>query len=315
MKNVRAPRDIIGPTLADYAAGDERLIVLDADLGRSTRLTAFEEQYPERYIQLGVAEQNAVGMASGLIYAGFKPVFVTFTMFAIGLPWTQVRQAAYAGLPLKIIGTHPGYDIGPDGGTHQMFEDLALSRVIPEIEVLTPCDTPESIAAIQSALASPRLTYVRIGRHPVPDLHDEPVDFKIGKAEIIFERGRDYVLIADGSMVATACEVAERLRGEELQVCVVNIRTIKPLDEDLLRELCKSARLMITIENHSVFGGLGGAVAEVVSEFGGRLLRIGSRDHFGESAPTTDLLRSNALDVNGILEQIVPAIKSIQAGF
>jgi len=311
MKTVRAPRDIIGPTLAVCAAGDERLIVLDADLGRSTRLTVFEERFPERYIQLGVAEQNAVGMASGLIYAGFRPVFVTFTMFAIGLPWTQVRQAAYAGLPLKIIGTHPGYDIGPDGGTHQMFEDLALSRVIPEIEVLTPCDTPEAIGAIQTALVSPRLTYVRIGRHPVPDLHDESVNFQIGKAEIIFERGRDFVLIADGSMVATACEVAERLSAENLKVCVVNIRTIKPLDEDLLRELCRSARLTVTVENHTVFGGLGGAVAEVVSEFGGRLLRIGSRDRFGESAPTTDLLRSNSLDVDGVFDQIVLAIKTI----
>lgn len=310
MKNVRSPRDIIGTTLADYAAGDERIIVLDVDLGRSTRLAAFEERFPERYIQLGVAEQNAVGMASGLVYAGFKPVFVSFTMFAIGLPWTQVRQAAYAGLPLKIIATHPGYDIGPDGGTHQMLEDLALSRVIPEVEVLSPCDTAETIAAIQSALASPRLTYVRVGRHPVPDLHREPVDFQIGKAEIIFEKGREYVLIADGSMVATAIEVAKRLSGEDTKVCVVNIRTIKPLDKALLLELCRYARLTVTIENHTVFGGLGGALAEVVSEFGGRLLRIGSQDRFGESAPTTDLLRSNSLDVNGVFAQIASAIKN-----
>ena len=152
MIDLRAPREILGETLAQAAEKDPKLVVLDADLGRSTRLTPFEERYPERYLQMGVAEQNAVGVASGLVYAGFHPVFVTFTMFAIGLPWTQLRQTAYAGLPIKIIATHPGFDIGPDGGTHQMLADLALSRVIPGLVVLSPCDTPETVAAISAAL-------------------------------------------------------------------------------------------------------------------------------------------------------------------
>ncbi len=310
MNNIRAPREIIGTTLISHAENDERLIVLDADLGRSTRLTAFEERFPTRYVQLGVAEQNAIGLASGLVYAGYHPVFVTFTMFSIGLPWTQLRQAAYAGLPLKIIGTHPGFDIGPDGGTHQMLEDIALARVIPELELLTPCDTPETIAAIHAALASPRLSYVRVNRRPVPDLHSEPTDFPIGKAEIIYDQGRDYVIIADGSMVATAIDVAKQLVAKGRAVCVVNIRTIKPLDEELVLSLSKGAYLTITIENHSIYGGLGGCVAEVISTTGGRLLRIGSQDCFGESATTEELLALHKLDVQGILHRIETAIEN-----
>jgi transketolase len=305
MNNVRAPREIIGITLANLAESDAKLVVLDADLGRSTRLLPFEERFPQRYIQLGVSEQNAVGVASGLVYAGYHPVFVSFTMFSIGLTWTQIRQAAYAGLPITIIGTHPGYDIGPDGGTHQMLEDIALARVIPEIQVLTPCDTPETEAAIRAAVASPHVTYVRVGRHPVPDFHEPMSTFPIGKAEMLFDQGRDYVLIADGSMVATAMEVAKRLIASGKMVCVVNIRSIKPLDELLIRELSLQSRLLVTIENHSIYGGLGGVIAEVVSEIGGRLIRIGAPDRFGESATTEELRRINCLDVDSIYNRIM----------
>ncbi|MCS6845114.1 MAG: transketolase family protein [Caldilineales bacterium] len=306
MNGLRAPRETLGETLAAVAEQDERLMVLDADLGRSTRLTVFEERFPKRYIQVGVAEQNAVGIASGLVYAGYRPVFVSFTMFTIGLCWTQLRQAAYAGLPIKIIGTHPGYDIGPDGGTHQMFEDLALARVIPELDVFCPSDVVETRAALLTALASPRLTYVRVGRHPVPVIHREPLDFPIGRAEIVLDKGRDYVLLADGSMVFTALEVAEQLAAEGQRVSVVNVRTIKPLDVELISELGQQARLIVTIENHSVYGGLGGAVAEVLASAASHsaLLRIGTLDRFGESATTEQLRQANRLDKSGVLEQI-----------
>jgi len=307
METVRAPREIIGATLARAAERDPRLVVLDTDLGRSTRLTTFEERFPDRYVQLGVAEQNAVGMASGLVYAGYHPVFVTFTMFAIGLPWTQLRQTAYAGLPVKIIGTHPGFDIGPDGGTHQMLEDIALARVIPDLVVLTPSDTPETEAAINAALSSGKMTYVRVGRHPVPDLHFGEVAFSIGKAEVIYDQGKDLVLIADGSMVASTLAVAKELAEQGAAVSVINIRTIKPLDEKLIRDLSRQAQLLITVENHSVLGGLGGAIAEIASEDGTRVLRIGSRDRFGESASTEELRKLRQLDVNGILGQIQEA--------
>lgn len=311
MASVRAPRGIIGATLAQHAERDLRLVVLDADLGRSTRLTAFEERFPERYIQLGVAEQNAVGMASGLVYAGYHPVFVTFTMFAIGLPWTQLRQTAYAELPIKIIATHPGFDIGPDGGTHQMLEDIALARVIPGLVVLTPSDTPETEAAIGAALECDKMTYVRVGRHPIPDLHDEKVSFLIGKAEIIYEKGQTLVLIADGSMVANAVAAAKNLFEQGIAVSVVNIRTIKPIDEELIRELSRQARLLVTLENHSVYGGLGGAIAEIASEEAARVLRIGSRDRFGESGTTGEMRKLHELDVDGILTQIQAAWQTL----
>lgn len=299
-----APRDVIGETLVEVAKQDTRLVVLDADLGRSTRLTAFETQFPERYLQFGVAEQNAIGFASGLVYSGWHPVFVTFTMFSIGLGWTQIRQAAYAGLPLTIIGTHPGFDIGPDGGTHQMLEDMALARVIPEIEVLTPSDNLETAAAIKQGITSPRVTFIRVGRHPIPILHEPPVEFVIGKAEVLFQSGGDYVLIADGSMVYDVLNVAKRMTTEGHSCCVINIRSIKPIDEDLIIALMGRAKLTITIENHTIFGGLGGAVAEIAAQNGRRLLRIGSPDCFGRSADTDTLRHMVGLDADSIYKKI-----------
>lgn len=299
-----APRDTIGPTLVEIGNQDEKMVVLDADLGRSTRLTAFEQHFPDRYLQFGVAEQNAIGFASGLVYAGWKPVFVTFTMFSIGLGWTQIRQAAYAGLPIKVISTHPGFDIGPDGGTHQMLEDIALARVIPEIEVLSPSDVIETDAAIKAGVHSSNLTFIRVGRHPVPTLHESPVDFAIGKAEIIFYSGNDNLLISDGSMIFDTIEVAKRLTAEGNSCCVVNIRTIKPLDEDLLSCLINKSRHIVTIENHSELGGLGSAICELASNSGKPVLRIGSPDCFGRSADTTTLRKLYGLDAQSIYQKI-----------
>jgi len=299
-----APRDTIGRTLSEIGAKDEKLLVLDADLGRSTRLTDFEKRFPDRYLQFGAAEQNAIGFATGLAYAGWHPVFVTFTMFSIGLGWTQIRQAAYAGLPIKIIATHPGFDIGPDGGTHQMLEDIALARVIPEIEVLSPSDVLETEAAIMAGIKSPNLTFIRVGRQPVPIIHDPPVEFPIGKAELIFNSGKDFLFIADGSMIFETIEVAKRLTSEGYPCRVVNIRTIKPLDADLLTHLIKTAKYTATVENHSVFGGLGGAISELASNLGKPVLRIGSPDCFGESANTITLRKLHGLDTDGIYKQL-----------
>lgn len=304
-----APREIIGDTLVEIGKRDPTLLVIDCDLGRSTRLTPFEKAFPKRFIQLGSQEENAIGMATGLSYAGYHSVFVCFTMFSLGLPWTQIRMTAYANVPFTIIGTHPGFDIGPDGGTHQMMEDLALSRVIPRLEVHTPSDVNETRSAMEQAIGSDRLIYLRIGRQPVPVHYPETTRFQSGKADLWLDHGRDVVFIADGSMVFTAQEVAETLERQGLKTAVVNIRSVKPLDETLLRKLAVESKLLVSVENHSVLGGLGGAVAEVISEEGGRLCRIGSLDCFGESASADELRHKHQMDAEGILKRIEEPIR------
>ena len=299
-----APREVIGETLVALGEKDPKLIVIDCDLGLSTRLVPFEERFPERFIQLGSQEQNAIGVATGLAYAGYHPVYVSFTMFSIGLPWTQIRMAAYSKVAFTIIGTHPGFDIGPDGGTHQMMEDLALARVIPGLDVLCPADSNETRDAIRKAIGSDHLVYLRIGRHPVPIRPVESVDFVAGKGEFWKDDGRDVVLIGDGSMSFNALEAANILEQQGLKTAVVNIRSLKPFDEPLIRTLAKEAKLLVTVENHSVLGGLGGAVAEIASEEGGRLCRIGSLDCFGESASADQLRHKHQMDVEGILKRL-----------
>ncbi|MFZ3069839.1 MAG: transketolase C-terminal domain-containing protein [Anaerolineaceae bacterium] len=302
--NLVAPRDVIGDALVEIGKKDDSLLVLDCDLGRSTRLVPFETHFPERFIQLGSQEQNALSVATGLALAGYHPVFVCFTMFALGLPWTQIRMAAYAKVPFTIIGTHPGFDIGPDGGTHQMMEDIAIARVIPWLDVHTPSDANETRAAMRTLIGNERLNYIRIGRHPVPLHYPEEVRFTPGKADFWLNEGREVVLIAEGSMIFNTYEAARALRASGVGASAINIRSIKPLDEALLRQLAGESRLLVTVENHTVLGGLGGAVAEIVSEQGARLIRIGSRDVYGESATTDELRHKHGLDVEGILQVV-----------
>ena len=302
--HLQAPRDTIGETLVELGREKADLVVVDTDLGKSTRLVAFEQAFPERFIQLGSQENNAMSVVTGLATAGLTPIFVSFTMFSMGLPWTQIRMAAYGKVPFTIIGTHPGFDIGPDGGTHQMMEDLALARSIPWLDVHTPSDINETQAAMVSLIGNERLNYIRIGRHPVPVWYDENVTFTSGKADFWMNEGRDVVFVADGSMVFNAFEAAKELSKEGLVCSVVNIRSVKPIDEEVLRQLASESRLLVSVENHSVLGGLGGAIAEVISEHGGRLLRLGSPDVFGESASTDDLRHKYGMDVPGILHSV-----------
>lgn len=304
---LKAPREVIGSTLADLAETDPRLVVLDADLARSTRLDGFEARHPHRFFQMGVAEQNAIGVASGMAYGGLRPVFASMAMFSLGLPWTQLRQAAYAGLPMTIIGTHPGLDIGPDGGTHQMLEDLALARVLPEVTVLAPCDTPETQAALAWAVAHDGVTYLRIARQPVRDLHANGDGFAPGVAEVVADFGGRVLLVAEGSMVSVTADAAASLAADGIESRVVNIRSIKPLDERLLRDLGSQADLVVTIENHSVLGGLGGAVAEAL---GGtvRHERIGVPDRFGSSASADELREQFGLDDPSLTRRIAKMI-------
>ncbi|MEA4811561.1 MAG: transketolase C-terminal domain-containing protein [Anaerolineaceae bacterium] len=304
-----APRDVIGETLAQLGKSDPNLFVIDCDLGLSTRLGAFESEFPQRYIQLGSQEQNAIGLATGLSLAGLHPVFVCFTMFAIGLPWTQLRMAAYGQVPFTVIGTHPGFDIGPDGGTHQMMEDLALARAIPWMKVYSPSDPNETKAFMRKLIGNQHLNYIRIGRQPVPQHYPENVDFIPGKADIWSDEGRELVFIGDGSMVFTCAEAAAFFHSIGYKTCVVNIRTIKPLDKTLLIELAKSAKLLVTLENHSVIGGLGAAVAEAIALNGTKHLILGSQDCFGESATTEELRHKHRLDLQGVIQSVQAAME------
>lgn len=302
--NLLAPRDTIGETLVELGSKNPKLVVVDCDLGKSTRLIPFEKAFPERFIQLGSQESNAMSVVTGLASAGLTPVFVSFTMFSIGLPWTQIRMAAYGKVAFTIIGTHPGFDIGPDGGTHQMMEDIALARSIPWLQVFTPSDINETKAAMNLLIGNDTLNYIRIGRHPVPVWYDENVVFTPGKADAWLEEGREVVFLADGSMVFNAYEAATNLLKEGIGASVYNMRSVKPLDTALLERLSAEARLLVSVENHSILAGLGGAIAEVVSASAGRLMRIGSPDVFGESASTDDLRHKYGMDVGGILNQV-----------
>lgn len=302
---LRAPREVIGPTLVELISQDRDVVVLDADLGMSTRLGAVERAYPQNLIQLGVAEQNAVGIAAGLAYAGHRPVFVSMAMFSLGLPWTQLRQIAYAALPVVVIGTHAGLDMGPDGGTHQFLEDLALARVIPGLATLTPCDSPQTAAAIRWAVrqrAQP--VYIRVGRHPVTQLHPDAVEFEPGTSEVLRDYGSQALLVAEGSTAALAVDAAELARRAGVRVRVLHVASLKPLDEAGLIDAATDVGVVVSIENHSVLGGLGSAIAEVLSPLRIPVHRIGTPDQFGFSASAEELRHHFGLVPDAIAERI-----------
>jgi len=310
---VQSPRDALGTVLADIAARDDRLVVIDADLGRSTGLAEYERRFPDRFVQVGVAEQNALGIATGLAYAGYRPVFVSFAMFAVGLTWTQLRQAAYAGLPVTVIGTHPGLDAGPDGGTHQMCEDLALTRTIPELAVLAPADTSEVAAAVEAAYRLDRVAYVRIGRYPVPDLHAPVSLYPEGRGEVLRAEGTDCLFVAEGSGVWVSLQAAEQLAKDGIGARVLNARWIKPFDVELLRAHAAEVDLVVTVENHSALGGLGGVVAEVLTDPAAPILRpvlrLGTDDLFGESGSLEDLRIARGLTPDAIAARTVAVLR------
>lgn len=304
-----APREVLGTTLAALADTDPAIIVIDADLARSTRADAFEAIHPDQFLQMGVAEQNAVGVASGMAYAGLKPVFVSMAMFSTGLPWTQLRMAAYAGLHIVVVGSHPGLDIGPDGGTHQMLEDIALIRSIPGFTVLVPSDSEETAQALRWAVDAEGPVYVRVGRQPVRELGHAGA-FQPGVAEVVVDEGRDVVLIAEGSMVSIAADVAADLAAEGVKPTVVNIRSVKPLDEEELKQLAAQTPLMVTLENHSVIGGLGSAVAELLAGTT-RVERIGTDDRFGSSASADELRAEFGLDREGVRTRVSELLRTV----
>lgn len=301
-----ATRESYGKALAELGAEHENLVVLDADLAGATKTGVFMKEFPERHFDCGIAECNMMGVAAGLATAGKVPFASTFAMFAAGRAYEQVRNTiGYPHLNVKIGATHAGISVGEDGASHQCNEDIALMRTIPGMVVINPADDVEARAAVRAAYEHEGPVYLRFGRLAVPVINDEAdYKFEIGKGVTVRE-GNDLTIVATGLCVASALSAAEILEKEGVSVRVINIHTIKPLDEELIVKAAKETAKIVTVEEHSIIGGLGGAVCETLSEKAPvPTLRIGMRDMFGESGPAAELIKKYQLDGPGVYEQI-----------
>lgn len=301
-----ATRESYGNALVELGKKHDDVVVLDADLAGATRTGMFRKAYPERFIDSGIAEANMMGMAAGIAATGKVPFASTFAMFAAGRAFEQVRNSiGYPHLNVKIGATHAGISVGEDGATHQCNEDIALMRTIPGMTIIVPSDDIEARAAVEAAYEYQGPVYMRFGRLAVPVINDRPdYKFEIGKGILLCE-GTDVTIVATGLCVNSALEAAEKLASEGVSAEVINIHTIKPLDEEIILKSAAKTGKVVTAEEASIIGGLGGAVAELLSEkLPTKMMRIGVRDVFGESGPATELLHKYKLDGDGAYEQI-----------
>ena len=286
-----ATRDAYGKTLVELGRENGKVVVLDADLSGSTKTALFAKEFPERFFNAGIAEANMVGMAAGLAAGGMLPFASTFAVFAAGRAFEQIRQSlAYPALNVKIVATHGGITVGEDGGSHQSVEDLAIMRSLPNMTVLCPADGPETEAAIRAVAEFDGPVYVRLGRAKVPVVFSDGCDFTIGKGSLV-RQGDDLTFITTGLMTALAIEAAAILSEENISARVVHLGSIKPTDVDLVLQAARETGAIVTAEEHSIIGGLGGAVCEVLAEgCPTPVERVGMRDVFGQSGTADDLL-------------------------
>ena len=304
-----ATRDAYGKTLIELGKENPNIVVLDADLAVSTKTADFAKEFPDRFFDMGIAEQDMIGTAAGLAASGKIAFASTFAVFGSGRAWDQVRvSVAYTRLNVKIVVTHGGITTGEDGASHQANEDISIIRSLPNMTVVVPCDALETEKLIKAAADFYGPMYIRLGRPKIPVItEDKKYDFKIGKGEI-FRFGKDVTIIACGLMVAKALEAAEELANENIDVRVVNMHTIKPIDKDLIIKCAKETGAIVTAEEHSIIGGLGSAVAEVIVENAVvPMARVGMRDTFGESGKPDDLLVKYGLTT----EEIVSSVKHV----
>ena len=301
-----ATRDSYGNALVELGKEHENLVVLDADLAAATKTGVFKKVFPERHIDCGIAECNMMGVAAGLATTGKVPFASSFAMFAAGRAFEQIRNSiGYPKLNVKIGATHAGISVGEDGATHQCNEDIALMRTIPGMVVINPSDDVEARAAVKAAYKHEGPVYLRFGRLAVPVINDrEDYKFELGKG-VVLREGKDITLIATGLPVAETLEAAEKLAADGIDAKVINIHTIKPLDEELIVEAAKETGKVVTIEEHSVIGGLGSAVCDVLSEKAlTKVLKIGINDTYGESGPAVELVKKYGLDAESIYKKI-----------
>ena len=301
-----ATRESYGNALVEVGRENDKVVVLDADLAAATKTSTFKKAFPERHIDCGIAECNMTGIAAGLAATGKIPFISSFAMFAAGRNFEQVRNSVgYPHLNVKIGATHAGISVGEDGATHQCNEDIALMRTIPGMVVICPSDDVETKAAVKAAVEHDGPVYLRMGRLAVPVINDKPdYKFEIGKG-VTLKEGKDLTIVATGLPVAECLKAAEMLAADGIDAEVINIHTIKPLDEELIVASAKKTGKVVTVEEHSIIGGLGGAVAECLSEKAPtKMLRIGMNDVFGESGAAVALLHKYGLDAEGIYNKI-----------
>ncbi len=301
-----ATRESYGNALAELGKEHEDIVVLDADLAAATKTGVFKKAFPERHIDCGIAECNMIGVAAGLAATGKVPFASSFAMFAAGRAFEQVRNSVgYPKLNVKIGATHAGISVGEDGATHQCNEDIALMRTIPGMVVINPSDDVEAKAAVKAAYEHQGPVYMRFGRLAVPVINDnEDYKFELGKG-VVLREGKDVAIIATGLPVANCLEAAEKLAAEGIDAKVINIHTIKPFDEELIVAAAKDTGKVVTVEEHSVIGGLGSAVCDVLCEQAPtKVLKIGINDTFGESGPAVELVKKYGLDADSIYEKV-----------
>ena len=310
MSNKMATREAYGKALKDLASTNENIVVLDADLSKSTKTADFKSVAPERFFNMGIAEGNMMGVAAGLSTCGKIPFVSTFAMFAAGRAFEQIRNSiCYPKLNVKVCATHAGLTVGEDGASHQAIEDISLMRSIPNMTVINPADAIETDAVIKAIAEMEGPCYVRLGRLAVNNVNDAATyKFELGKG-ITLKEGNDVTLVATGIMVEAALEAAEMLAKEGINARVINIHTIKPIDREILVNAAKETGAIVTAEEHNVIGGLGSAVAEVLTEeCPVPVLKVGVQDTFGESGKPNELLEAYGLTANNIVEKAKKAI-------
>ncbi|SKA64576.1 transketolase [Eubacterium uniforme] len=305
-----ATREGYGAGLVALAKKHDNIVVLDADLAAATKTGMFKKEYPEKHIDCGIAECDMMGIAAGIATTGVVPYASSFAMFAAGRAFEQVRNSiGYPHLNVKIGATHAGISVGEDGATHQCNEDIALMRTIPGMTIINPCDYNEAIKAVEAAYEIDGPVYMRFGRLAMPNITSEDEKFEVGKGKVLRE-GSDVTIVATGLLVHFALEAAEKLAADGINAKVVNIHTIKPLDEELIKACAKETGKIVTVEEHSVIGGLGSAVCDCLAESNPvPVKKIGIYDVFGESGPALELIKKYGLDGEGIYTKVKEFVK------
>ena len=303
-------RNGFGEGLVLAADADKNVVGLCADLTESTRIEPFAKKFPERFIEIGVAEQNLATVAAGMALAGKIPFISSYATFSPGRNWEQIRTTiCYNNVPVKIIGSHAGLSVGPDGATHQALEDMAIMRALPNMIVISPADSIEAKKATLAISRIPKPAYMRLSRDKVPQITTEQTPFEIGKAEVYYE-GKDVTVIATGQMVYRALLAAEELKLHKISVRVINCHTIKPLDSETILKAAEETGAIVTAEEHQVTGGLGGAVAELLSQkYPVPMKIIGVEDRFGESGEPNELLKKFGLTKEAIIKAITSVLR------